>query len=232
MRTDTRVPIRISAALGAGDGEEVRRVLERASGEAPARVLEEALLQAHLFVGFPPVLEAFAAWRRASGRPGAGPDDARVDRRDPDRVREDGRATCRRVYGRAYPRLRSNVAGLHPDLDRWMVRDGYGKVLARAGLDLAVRELCIVALLTGARWPRQLHSHLRGALRVGASPGSVETALEEGLEALRRADPGRGDLVDDWERRARALWARVRDGGNRTDAGEAGDSEPRDDSTI
>lgn len=226
MKAETRVPIRISAALGAGDGEEVRRVLERVSGEAPARVVEEALLQAHLFVGFPPVLEAFAAWRRADGTPGSGPDDGRVDRRDPDRVTEDGRATCRRVYGRAYPRLRSNVAGLHPDLDRWMVRDGYGKVLARPGLDLAVRELCIVALLTGARWPRQLHSHLRGALRVGASPASVEAALEEGLEALRRADPGTGDPVGGWERRARDLWARVRDGG------DGAESEPRDDSTI
>lgn len=203
---ERRVLLRLSAALGAGDREEVRRILDGAAGQVPARQVEEALLQAYLFVGFPPVLEAFRVWR---GEGGAGADPG-GDPRDPGRILEDGRATCRRVYGGAYGPLRSAVAELHPELDRWMVGEGYGKVLSRPGLDLDARELCIVALLAGAGWPRQLHSHLRGALRVGAGEGSVGRALEAGLEAAVRTAAG-GRMPDDWERRVRELWQRVRE---------------------
>lgn len=214
---DRRLLLELSAGLGAGRREEVRRLLSDAAGELPARPVEETLLQAYLFVGFPPVLEAFAAWRRLSRR-AAGPGEESRDRpvggrtepddRDPREMLREGRETCRRVYGDAYRRLRSNVEGLHPDLDRWMIREGYGKVLSRPGLDLPEREACIVALLAGARWPRQLHSHLRGALRVGAGEEAVEGALDAGLRASRRAAPrGRGE---EWERRARELWDRVR----------------------
>ncbi len=54
---------------------------------------------------------------------------------------------------------------------------GYGKVLGRPGLDLATRELCIVALLAVLRTPRQLYSHLRGALNAGAPPPEMEEVL-------------------------------------------------------
>jgi 4-carboxymuconolactone decarboxylase len=74
--------------------------------------------------------------------------------------------------------LRSNIARLHPDMERWMLEEGYGKVLGRSGLDLKVRELCVIAVLVGLDAPQQLYSHLRGALNVGATPEEVETAVE------------------------------------------------------
>lgn len=206
---ELRVLIRLSAALGAGDRGGVEAALEEAAGLVPNERVEEALLQAYLFVGFPPVLEAFSAWREETGPPEEGPEGPPpLDARSPDEIVEAGRAACRRIYGGAYRGLRRNVSRLHPDLDRWMVSEGYGKVLSRRGLDLATRELCIVALLTSACWPRQLHSHLRGALRVGAEPDQVEQALETGIAASVRAE--RRVLPEGWEGRCRELWERVR----------------------
>jgi 4-carboxymuconolactone decarboxylase len=59
-----------------------------------------------------------------------------------------------------------------------MVEEGYGKVLSRAALDLARRELCIVAACAATRQPRQLRAHLRGARQVGVSAQVVEALLE------------------------------------------------------
>src|SRR5690606_40667691 len=111
-----------------------------------------------------------------------------------------GEEVCARVYGRNYEKLRRNVRSLHPDLDRWMVEGGYGRVIGRPGLDLATRELCIAALLAVWDAPRQLHSHLRGALNAGASEAEVNAAVEV---AYRYLSPPRAADV-------RALWAKIR----------------------
>jgi 4-carboxymuconolactone decarboxylase len=95
--------------------------------------------------------------------------------------------------------LRANIRNLHPALDAWMIVEGYGKVLGRSGLDLARRELCVVAVCAMARQDRQLHSHLHGALHAGASAAVVSAALA----AI-------DDLLDpDDAQRYGALWARV-----------------------
>ena len=86
------------------------------------------------------------------------------------------------MYGGQYRRLRDNVRRLHPDMERWMVEEGYGKVLGRPGLSVQDRELCIVAQLVVLDVPLQLYSHLRGALNVGAGESAVEAALQVGLE--------------------------------------------------
>ena len=96
--------------------------------------------------------------------------------------------------------LRRNVRALHRDMERWMVVEGYGKVLARPGLDLPTRELCIVAILAATGWEPQLHSHLRGALHAGCDPVSVSEALEAGLEM--NPEPA-------WRNGAKSLWERV-----------------------
>jgi 4-carboxymuconolactone decarboxylase len=58
-----------------------------------------------------------------------------------------------------------------------MIVEGYGKVLSRPGLDLATRELCIVALLAPQDAAPQLYSHLRGALNAGAAEDSVDDVV-------------------------------------------------------
>ncbi len=197
---DGRTLIELSAALGAGDRRAVEAALGAAGEERLAvREVEEALLQAYLFVGFPPVLRAMAVWRAGCG---AEPPDAPEEARTGGAAwRRRGEALCRRVYGSAYEKLRGRVRRLHPALDRWMVEEGYGKVLSRPGLDPVRRELCVVALLAAAGHLPQLHSHLRGALHLGAPPDAVSSALEVGLARAASAEDAAA---------ARRLWGEVR----------------------
>lgn len=183
----------VSAALATRDEAALARSLRVAAERAEPEAVDEVLLQAHLFVGFPIALEAFSLWRRiAPGRAAAAVDGAEV-------WEARGREVCARVYGRNYEALRQNVRAIHPDLDAWMATGGYGRVIGRPGLDLVTRELCIVALLAVWNAPRQLHSHLRGALNVGAARAEVAAAL---YAAYRHLDPPRVAAVH-------ALWERV-----------------------
>lgn len=207
-----RALVELSAELAGRGVGELEPLLRRAARAAGPSAVEEAILQSHLFLGFPAALAGMRAWRRLDSAPSAeerGPPDA--GGADPAAWTARGEEVCRRVYGSAYGELRRNVRRLHPDLDAWMIRDGYGKVLGRSGLDLATRELCIVATLAAdGSTGGPLHSHLRGALLAGADPRRVEEALEAGLERGRS---------DDDRSRARRLWRRVRErrGGERDD---------------
>jgi 4-carboxymuconolactone decarboxylase len=187
--------VRVSAALGGGDRSVLRDELEVARDLAAPGKVEEALVQGYLFVGFPRSLEAMGLWRQVSGRE-AGPPTAD----DPLTRGARGEATCRRVYGAQYLSLRANIAALHPDLDRWMIEEGYGKVLGRPGLDLPDRELCILSLLAGLGAPVQLYSHMRGALQVGV-PGAVVSRV---LEAIAPVVPARRMelALREWDRLA------------------------------
>lgn len=178
MGEDTRMLVRLAAALSRGvvEGEGKPALLDAmddALEHADPDHVEEVLLQSYLFLGFPAAINGLTLWRKRSGRPAPAP--AATDW-EGWRVR--GEAVCARVYDGHYEKLREAVARLHPDLDRWAVTEGYGKVLGREGLDLVTRELCIVAFLAGLYAPRQLFAHLRGALNVGATPPEVERTLE------------------------------------------------------
>ena len=165
--------VALSAALATRDEERIYAALRRAGEEAEPGAVDEVVLQAHLFIGFPTVLRAMALWSALRGAPPApaeGEGESLWEARGPQ--------VCETVYGSAYRRLRERVASLHPELDRWMVVGGYGRVLGRPGLDLAARELCVVALLAAWDAPEQLHSHLRGALHAGATLAEVERAVE------------------------------------------------------
>jgi 4-carboxymuconolactone decarboxylase len=176
MDDGLRALIRVSASLAAGEPAAFRDALAAAAAVADPLAVEEALLQSYLFLGYPAALRALGEWRALTGRAAAPArrDDAEWERR--------GAATCATVYGGQYPRLRDNIAALHPDMERWMIVEGYGKVLSRPGLDLAARELCVVALLAPQDAAPQLYSHLRGALNAGAAATDVD-------EAVRIIDP-------------------------------------------
>lgn len=164
--------VRVSAAVAARDERRLEEALREAAPADHAGV-DEVLLQSHLFVGFPIALEALILWRGVCGHPTVGRPDE-----DPASWAARGALVCERVYGANYPKLRANVQAIHPDFDRWMVEGGYGRVIGRPGLDLATRELCIAALLVAWHAPRQLHSHLRGALNAGASSDELTEAVE------------------------------------------------------
>ena len=194
----------VSAAIAVSDWESVQSGLNSlASANSDQDAVEEAILQTYLFVGFPAALTAARIWRRIVGKETVDSDPLATPARL-DEWEARGEVVCRSVYGSAYERLRTNVAAIHPALDRWMVLEGYGKVLGRPGLDLMQRELCIVGLLTAGAWEEQLYSHLRGALLAGAPVDWVKRALEIGLSRVGPSDSAR----------LRDLWGLVQSGSN------------------
>jgi 4-carboxymuconolactone decarboxylase len=197
MDAETRALVRSAALLTAGDESAVRLALVAAVDRVRPEWVEELILQTYLFAGFPRALNAAREWRRISGRSAPRADEG--EHYDQDAWLRRGEATCATVYGPFYDRLRVNIRELHPALDAWMIVEGYGKVLGRPQLDLARRELCIVAACAVARQDRQLHSHLHGAIHAGADAAVVS----EVLLAI-------GDLLSaDDVRRYAGLWARV-----------------------
>ena len=57
-----RALVTLSAALATRDGAAIDAALRAASADADPTTVEEVLLQSHLFVGFPAVLEAMRRW--------------------------------------------------------------------------------------------------------------------------------------------------------------------------
>ncbi len=167
---------RFTAAMARGHEPEATAALQdlRSAG-APRRWAEECALMLMLYAGYPAALEGLrvlnAAW----------PGRARRSREGGQaQWRARGERLCRRVYGPAYERLLPAVRTLHPDLATWMIEHGYGRVLARAGVDRVTRELVTIAALGALGWERQLVSHVLGAMRVGASPAQALAALALG----------------------------------------------------
>lgn len=172
-----------SEALGAARTLGVRRV-----------AAEESALMLMLYAGYPAALEGLrvlnAAWPGRARRTREGGTGDWLRR---------GEALCSRVYGSSYARLVPAVEALHPDLARWMVEHGYGRVLSRRGMTARDRELVTVAALAALGWERQLVSHLLGARRVGATLDEVQGALAAGLARTDAAS----------ERVALSAWRRL-----------------------
>jgi 4-carboxymuconolactone decarboxylase len=188
--------VRLAASL-VGDEARQAEAMSVAAAVDPVGA-EEVLLQSHLFLGYPAALNALSLWRRRTERPASPPNE------EPPAVwRGRAEAVCRAVYADQYPALRELMSHIHPDLDRWAVYDGYGKVLGRPGLDLRARELCVAAQLAASGATRQLHAHLRGCLNVGATVQDVEdmmASIRDLIEPDRAHEAGRV-----WER-VRARW--------------------------
>jgi 4-carboxymuconolactone decarboxylase len=193
MDERTTALVRLAASLAGGERGQVETMTAAAAADPVGA--EEVLLQSHLFLGYPASLNALALWRRRTGR---SPPEPVED--SPQSWIGRGEEVCRAVYAEQYPALRELMAHAHPDLDRWAVYDGYGKVLGRPGLGLRERELCAAAQLEASGATRQLHAHLRGCLNVGATIEEVET-----MRAAVR------DLIDpERTREADRVWERVR----------------------
>ncbi len=81
------------------------------------------------------------------------------------------------IWGAQAERIGAALAAADPDLAALVERVAYAEVFARGGLDLATRELLAVALLTAEGAVSELPTHLRGALRVGASERQLREAI-------------------------------------------------------
>jgi 4-carboxymuconolactone decarboxylase len=189
---------RLAAAVAAGDDAGTEEAARALSPRVSRVAVREVVLQTHLFAGFPASVNGFLALERAwAGAPGDGtstqadaaPNEDEGYAAPPSSYelwRERGEALCARVYGSSYPRLRARMRSLSPELDEWMIVEGYGKTLSRAGLSAAARELCAVAALAARGAARQLEAHLQGARRLGLEDALV---LDAAREAVRRHAP-------------------------------------------
>lgn len=172
LDAETLALTEISVALATRSPAAIEAALTRAHQAADPRAVEEVLLQAYLFLGFPATLDGLARWRVRV--PGLSELDSQED---PAVWMERGPEILARVYGAQAQPLRDSVRALHPAVERWMVAEGYGKVLGRGGVSLQQREISILAQLAVLGPSPQLYSHLRGALRVGVTPEDIAEAL-------------------------------------------------------
>jgi 4-carboxymuconolactone decarboxylase len=198
----TRDLVRFAAAIAQGYEPELReRVGPLLLSQVPPPWVEELILQSVLMVGYPRALVAFSIWRKVAEMSPVDTDPDQDYSRAPEWTRR-GEELCAIVYGENYRKLRQSVHALHPALDSWMITEGYGRTLARPGLDLRRRELCTVAQTAVLETPRQLHSHLRGALNAGATFGQIEGTLSIVNPLLS---------FDQWKK-IKELWRTVRQG--------------------
>ncbi len=196
MTREELLLVQLAAAVAQGGDERLERAIGAVveAGVDPVMV-EEGILMAIVAVGFPRTLIAMRAWRKVSGERGAvsGSPSPGSDYRQHEKWTRDGESTCKVVYGANYERLRETVRQLHPDLDGWMITEGYGRTLSRPGLTLRQRELLMMAMCAVSDVPHQLHSHLKGALHAGATVAEVGEALEGviGGVSVREQDQAR-----------------------------------------
>jgi 4-carboxymuconolactone decarboxylase len=199
----THAIIALAAAIVEGDSHQLdARVKAALAVRVPPLAIDELVLQSVLTVGWPRALVAAGAWRAAAGMPAQNGTTDLDYAVHADWLRR-GEITCATIYGDHYAKLRANVRNLHPALEAWMVTEGYGRTLSRPGLELKVRELCTVAQTAVLNTPRQLHSHMLGALRAGASFDEIEATLDVADPMLPQAQRDQVTLL--WQR-VRAAW--------------------------
>lgn len=156
---------------------EAVKLLQRCqTGGYPPIALRETALQLFLLAGFQTSLEAMFQIRDVLGIELPSLHDE-LEQMDASTWLERGQKLQSKVYRDNIVKLRRNLAQASPELAAWTVLVGYGLVLSRPGLPPHWRELLEVVVLAVQGFPRQLHSHLRGALNLGATHEEVELIL-------------------------------------------------------
>lgn len=139
----------------------------------------EIVLQSYLFLGFPRMLIAAEQLESILPEPRSEPVTNAISPSEAEDWFERGMNLYKRVYDSNAGRLRARVENMAPEIFRWMIVEGYGKVLSRPGLDIVDRETSIIAFLTMENRRKQLFSHIRGALNVGAGAEVVRLVIED-----------------------------------------------------
>ena len=191
LTTTDRTLIRLSVAICLGDWSRVRELRLGAAEGEPDRRWRETVLQAHLFCGMPRVVEAWGVLDAAGG---LGQPDEEEARFQGDRF-DAGRALFERIYSDQADAVRTTLEGYHPVLARWIEGHAYGRVLSRPGLSADRRELFAVACLAALGQDRQLASHARGAVFVGATSADLREVLDTIRDQVDEADLKRARRV-------------------------------------
>lgn len=187
-----RLLVAAGVAVWRGDWAQLEQCATAAQRRGRPRAdLEEVLLQAILFCGFPRVVTAFehltAAWPaerppRGGGLPAAARPAAAA-------------ALFEQIYGRNTAAVHDMLRDYHEELHDFVLDAAYGRILSRPGLDARTREIVAVGLLAAQGQVRQFVGHARGAMHLGATADELREALVTAL--------GDGAEVDRWRARLR-----------------------------
>ena len=176
--------VKLTIAICREDWHGLRLLRQNAPPGEPNRAWREALLQSHLFAGFPAMVEACAVLEQEGGLGKAEDDETESLPLDPKR----GRDLFDLIYEDAAPEVAGALRTAHPEVLAMTLEHAYGRVLSRPGLAGATRELLALGALAVGNQGRQLASHARGARRLGASLGSILAAVRLGAVALSTSD--------------------------------------------
>ncbi len=164
----------ICAAAALRKDEPLKALLEKSKlygiKEKP---LYESLLQNYLFTGYPSAMISLKILKKYYPKL----ENVLHDSWNLNKYKERGTKNCKKIYGRKFDKLISNVKSFSPELSDWLLLEGYGKVMGRNGLSVKQRELNNVSVLTGLKFEDQLYSHINGAFRTKATKEQIERAI-------------------------------------------------------
>lgn len=93
---------------------------------------------------------------------------------------ETGMEQLKQIDGAGGEAVIQSLAGIAPDVGRYIVEFAFGEIYPRAGLSLQERELItITSLLTAGGCEPQLAVHIKGALNVGVSKEKIVEAFTQ-----------------------------------------------------
>ncbi len=155
----------LAAATTLNDENMLSRWIQTCKGVLKLEAIEESILQTLLFAGFPKTIEALKILRQIYPESSGS---RQIESRT-----QSGEDTSKIVYGEYHDRLKQVMDELHPDLTRWMIEDGYGRILSRPGLSLQEREIAVLGSLMASGMIHQFRAHIRGALNAGIKPVDI-----------------------------------------------------------
>ena len=174
---------RIAAAAAVGKRRQLGSWYRAALDDGIAVAdLQEATLQFFLFAGYPRTIDAFDELHAAYGLT---PPPVPPLEPEPGDLHARGKKVFAQIYSKHADAVLGKLESLHPDFAEYVLYDAYGQVLGRPFLPIEERELMAVAMLAVMDLRAQMHSHIFGALRVGAQPEHVRLAIEAAGEAER-----------------------------------------------
>ncbi len=162
--------IQVWAALFAQDADRLVIASEALRQEASDDYLREVLHLAHLYVGFPRVVQAL------NHLPPAESQANRPPRREGAR-QQLGEQSFREIYGEDADPVLEHLRKLDPQFADLVLGHAYGEVFAQSLLDLMTRERLSVLALLATNCELQARSHMRACLRHGATVDQMHADL-------------------------------------------------------
>ena len=181
-----RILIRAQVLIWPGRWDDLATCFARSRDDGvPRSHVEELLLQAVLFCGFPRVVRAFRVLQESwpAERPPTG---GALPLQDQAAA---GNELFAAIYRGNTESVRAMLQSYHGELHDFVLDTAYGRILSRRGLPPRTRELIAVGALAMMDQIPQLVAHGRGALNFGADEEqifeAIYTALQDGEEAKK-----------------------------------------------